>query len=449
MLKKLFKSLAVSLTVPMTLMGVFGCEQELPVIDVTKIEISVPSVTLVKGQSLQLNAVVVPSNATDNAIEWVSLDETVVSVDGDGLVTAVEKGNAIVMARSGAVVAECEVTVVPVPVSGISLDKDELDINLGETSQLVATVSPDVAEYSEITWRSSDEMVVKVDASGKVTSTGSGIAVVTASVNEFEASCTVYSLGEPQIGDFYYADGHWFTSPLEGEIPVGIIFYVGDPTEHDSTLKNDHPECTHGLVLSLFSEISSPMQLNVYEYQKLISDWAAEDEEASKMIDICQSNVGEYLNKIVGYNNTRIMELFNEDPENANWGLQILDVLEAVRRDYPLPENTSGWYIPSAKELSLFCNGEYEDNIGEMNEMEMNYNPKVEMASFLSQRIYEIPGAAMFSPVYYISSSESPVERDPWGSIFYKQWSIKMSNGCVFRQTKDTRTAVLRPVFAF
>lgn len=430
-------------------MAVQACEQEQPIVDVTGIEISLPCVEITVGQTVQLNAVVIPQDATDNAVEWMSLDASVASVDETGLVTALEKGNTIVVARSGEIVKECEVTVFPVPVSGIVLNKSEVDIKVGESLQLTATVSPDVAEFSEISWMSSDNKIVTVDNSGKISSVGSGVAMVTASVEGFAASCLVYSLGDPKVGDLYYSDGRWFTSPVEGEVPVGIIFYVGDPAEYDKALRKDHPECTHGIALSLFTEISATLQPNISLYKQLISDWAFNDEKASEYVSVLQDSKGDYLNRIMGYNNTCVMELFNEDPDNAAWPLEIIDVLNDVRNAYTLPKETSGWYIPSAKELSLMCNGNYDGNIGEMDEMEMNQKPDTDMEAFLAQKIYEIPGAALFSPVYYISSTEQPIFKDKWGFVYFNQWSIRMNTGYVFGQPKDQKTAVLRPVFAF
>ena len=195
----------------------------------------------------------------------------------------------------------------------------------------------------------SNPEVATVDNTGTIMAQGSGEATVTASCSGISADCKVYVTGDPQVGDFYYADGKWFSSPIEGKQPVGIIFYVGDPTKDDPALKNEHPECRHGLAVSLFEERSSVWQSNAGEFDRLVSDWAKEDAEASEYADVYQGSAGEYLNKIMGYNNTCVYRLFNSDPANAVWPVEAMQIIEEYNEECPLPSGTSGWYIPSAK----------------------------------------------------------------------------------------------------
>ena len=55
----------------------------------------------------------------------------------------------------------------------------------------------------------------------------------------------------PKVGDFFYSNGTFSTDLDNSKTVVGVVFYVGDPTEDDSTLKKDYPGCTHGLVVGL------------------------------------------------------------------------------------------------------------------------------------------------------------------------------------------------------
>ncbi|WP_018758032.1 Ig-like domain-containing protein [Paenibacillus terrigena] len=58
-----------------------------------------------------------------------------------------------------------EVTTTPavVAVTGIQLDKQQLTMNVGETSELVASVLPANATNKDVTWSSSDEKIAKVE----------------------------------------------------------------------------------------------------------------------------------------------------------------------------------------------------------------------------------------------------------------------------------------------
>ncbi len=74
------------------------------------------SLKLHPDKSYQLTATVSPSNATSNAIRWVSSNKSVATVDAKGLVKAVEVGSATITAYgSSGVSASCTVTVTSAP----------------------------------------------------------------------------------------------------------------------------------------------------------------------------------------------------------------------------------------------------------------------------------------------------------------------------------------------
>ncbi len=77
-----------------------------------------------------------------------------------------------------------------VTVTGISLDKTETTLKIGETVKLTASVSPDNATDKTVTWNSSDAAVATVK-DGTVTAVHSGKATVTASSGGKSATCTV------------------------------------------------------------------------------------------------------------------------------------------------------------------------------------------------------------------------------------------------------------------
>ncbi|GKX67626.1 glycosyl hydrolase 53 family protein [Inconstantimicrobium mannanitabidum] len=78
-------------------------------------------------------------------------------------------------------------------VVSVSLNKTTDSLNVGGTDTLVATVNPSNATNKNVTWKSSNAEVAKVDANGKVTAVGVGTAVVTATTLDGSktASCTV------------------------------------------------------------------------------------------------------------------------------------------------------------------------------------------------------------------------------------------------------------------
>ena len=152
------------------------------------------ALTLNIGANETLTATVAPADATNKKVTWKSSDAAVASVDANGKVTGVKAGEATitVTTEDGGKTATCKVTVQPKLVSEITLAA--LAIYVGESKAITATVKPDDATNKALTWKSSDETVATVDATGKVTGKKIGTATITATAQDgsgVSGSCTV------------------------------------------------------------------------------------------------------------------------------------------------------------------------------------------------------------------------------------------------------------------
>lgn len=79
---------------------------------------------------------------------------------------------------------------VVVPATGISLDKNTLELTKNSTGKLTATVTPADADET-VTWKSNNNNVATVGDDGTVTATGKGTADITAKVGKYTATCKV------------------------------------------------------------------------------------------------------------------------------------------------------------------------------------------------------------------------------------------------------------------
>ena len=165
---------------------------------VTGVELSNSTLDLNVDDSVSLVATVLPSDATNKNVTWVSSDETIVTVD-DGTVTAVSEGTAtiIVTTTDGGYTETCEITVTAViqeiSVTGVTLSANTLDLVVGgESLQLIATVEPENATNQEVTWEISDDTIASV-ADGLVIpiSEGSATITVTTADGEFTDTCII------------------------------------------------------------------------------------------------------------------------------------------------------------------------------------------------------------------------------------------------------------------
>ena len=147
------------------------------------------------GSTRTLQAVILPSDATNKAIEWTSDNENVATVSAGGTVRSVGNGSATITATTvdQKKTASCTITVNQL-VTGITLNKTSLTLNEGESQTLTATVSPQNANDSKIVWTSSDESVATVDENGTVTAVSKGSARIRAEANDRSgryATCSV------------------------------------------------------------------------------------------------------------------------------------------------------------------------------------------------------------------------------------------------------------------
>ena len=69
-------------------------------VDPANVEIAPLSATLAPGESLRMDAAVIPAYADDLSVEWRSSDPAVAAVDADGLVTALSPGECEIVARA-------------------------------------------------------------------------------------------------------------------------------------------------------------------------------------------------------------------------------------------------------------------------------------------------------------------------------------------------------------
>lgn len=138
------------------------------------------------------------ASADDFSLVFTSSDESIATVDENGVVEAVNVSQtpAVITAElkylGNTYTDEVEVFVV-VEAESVSLDKRSLEMKTGESAVLSATVKPEKATIKDVDWYSLDEAVATVDENGVVTAVSAGeTKIVAVSVNGgHTVSCTV------------------------------------------------------------------------------------------------------------------------------------------------------------------------------------------------------------------------------------------------------------------
>ena len=171
-------------------------------IELKGITINKTTLRLKEKNSETLKITFNPSNATNKKITWKSSNSNIATVDNNGTVKAIKPGSATITAVSndGGYVATSKVTVEALSkkVTGVSLDKKEIQLVAGEEGTLKATINPSYAENKNIKWESSNEKVATVK-DGVISAKRKGtteIKVITED-GEKEAICKVTVTSPP------------------------------------------------------------------------------------------------------------------------------------------------------------------------------------------------------------------------------------------------------------
>ncbi|MCM1309108.1 MAG: Ig-like domain-containing protein [Butyrivibrio sp.] len=141
------------------------------------------------GDTVTLNATVAPVNASDKTVVWSSSDTSVATVDANGKVTFANVSGTKTVTITAAAKADATVKatvdfnveelVIDVPVTGVTISEETLELTKGDTADLTVAVTPEDASLKTVTWESADEDVATVDSDGHVTATGVGTTTIT------------------------------------------------------------------------------------------------------------------------------------------------------------------------------------------------------------------------------------------------------------------------------
>ena len=143
------------------------------------------------GDTAKLNATLFANGEiASGSISYSSLNESVATVDENGVVTAVSVGSASITAGYGKAKATCEVSVYA-DGAALSLSSNSIEIRLGQTVALEAFTLGD----GDVAWDTSNDKI-SVSKGGEITGLALGESVVTASFGGREERCrvTVYDL---------------------------------------------------------------------------------------------------------------------------------------------------------------------------------------------------------------------------------------------------------------
>lgn len=147
------------------------------------------------GGTLQLKSIVTPENASNQLVDWNSGNDSIATVDANGLVTGISEGSTTVTVTTsdGGYIDNILIKVVAIPVEGIAVSPTSITLDPGYSHQLIAEISPENATIQTVLWSSANQNIANVDNTGLVTAISNGKTEINVTTEDggFTATCSV------------------------------------------------------------------------------------------------------------------------------------------------------------------------------------------------------------------------------------------------------------------
>lgn len=254
-----------------------------------------------------------------------------------------------------------------------------------------------------------------------------------------------------------YADGTMVTTPEkpqpiinEANPVVGIVFWTPSETTpqtgrntpasltDDLIMRADYPKCTHGLAVAL-----EDVTYGGYEMMK----WQDLDESVAAFqsgSNFSHDSKGDFksiapeagatdpINYILGYQNTVVLRAYNEYCQTnakSDYIVRPVAAIDDFDDTNPAPDNTTGWFLPSLKELHILC---YKDVDNIVN------NSGTDTRDIINSSLTAVGGDGLKNEFYWSSGEYSSDYA----------WDVNLGRGYVGDYYKGYYNSV-RLVFAF
>lgn len=231
------------------------------------------------------------------------------------------------------------------------------------------------------TWAVSGTVAVSYTISGKGYSKNH--TFTSATVGNRSYALSARPLGEivdpalTSLGDFAMIDGSFVSKDNAATMTpdqlagcVGIVFWTeneaGTATlATDPLLAIDFPDYNHGLIMALENLIEDDLwqkpNESVYHSFQLTANFTDPNKALYPAI-LSGVDPTEPIHKIMGYSNTKLLKQYNAycvANSRSEYCVKPVVALEAYTKS--APDNTTGWYLPSIKELTLLFGADVSD----------------------------------------------------------------------------------------
>lgn len=155
----------------------------------TGFEVSPTTQNIICGDEFTITPKFTPEDTTNQTVIYQSLDETIVTVNSNGVVTGVGPGDAIVQCTSVDGGFNATVAVHVDNAVDFKLSPQKRDLAIGQSFTPKKVIKPANAKKTA-TWKSSNTKIATVNSAGKVTAKKKGTCTITCTLTKYRQSAT-------------------------------------------------------------------------------------------------------------------------------------------------------------------------------------------------------------------------------------------------------------------
>ncbi|MGN7823635.1 Ig-like domain-containing protein [Chitinophaga sp. 22536] len=143
--------------------------------------------TVSVGATLQLNATISPSKASNKGVTWTTSDSTIATVSNNGTITGIKQGDVVIRAiaaDNAAIVAQANVHIANVLATGLTFQPSPVTIGEKDTIRVNITYIPANTSIKKVTWSSSNPALATIDSTGLISAVRQGTLTITANTHD-------------------------------------------------------------------------------------------------------------------------------------------------------------------------------------------------------------------------------------------------------------------------
>ena len=224
---------------------------------ITKLEITADSKKLSAGSTMALQVNYTPANATIQQVEWKSRNTKVATVDENGVVTGVGRGNVYIDAKAadGSGRSASFYLTVTQPAQTLTLKNTDVQVVTGRRVTLTPQIGPSNTDDKTVGWFTSDESIATV-SKGVVTGVKAGECDITCVSNSNpELTAVAHVSVIQQVTKIEITPEKPDPFPINTTLQLGWTVYPEDASIKDVTFSSSRPKVAsvdqNGLVTGL------------------------------------------------------------------------------------------------------------------------------------------------------------------------------------------------------